>query len=359
MRAALLQLISLSLLACGAPAPQWPQPLAGAYEIPLFMTAEAPWVLVEAQVNQGAPLLFMLSTRAGPGALTRSALKAAGLKPQGALEKATARLERLDLGPLTLRGVTLAAVGPLGRVHDRSIDGILGWDLLKSRVIEVDRGAGALRIMSWAPPMPPNAQRLPARWSGSRWIFEGSMGKEALSLEIALAAPYSGVDREEIQALEGAGLRPDLKLERLKGGFGVDGVLSYPAFAPATLRFDTHAGTIHAWSSPPRAPWRRSEALAPCESGGCLRGYVERARRGRVDLRLFSEIETPKGYWLRVDLGRATPRTALVRLEAKEARLTITDPALDPRHLRAEGEAIEVIDAVRLGAPCAGVVCTR
>ncbi|MBU0553298.1 retropepsin-like domain-containing protein [Myxococcota bacterium] len=359
MRAPTAWALTLLLLSCGAPPSPWPTPLAGAYEIPLFMAVETPWVLVEARIEGGAPLLLMLDPRTRRGALTREALSRAGLRPRGALDPATVEIPCLDLGGLRLSGLRFGVIGPLGRVHGRPLDGILGWDLFADRLIEIDPGAGALRVLSWAPPLPASAVRLPVTLEGERWIYTAEAAGVTRRLEIALGAPLSGALGATPLALTGPGLRPDLTLVPLEGGFGADGLLNYGAFAPVTLRFDGRRGRLDAWPSHPRSPMSRFEALAPCEEGGCLRGDVERVRPGRVDLRLYAEVATPAGFWMRVDFGQGAPRTALVRLNAAEARLMIADPSISPQVIRPIGAAIEVIDAVPLALPCAGDACIR
>ena len=143
MNTALLAL----LLAAGSPAPVADVRFDDAFGLVFF----------EASIGDSGPLSFMLDTGFDISVLNAEVAARLGMKPSevkseaapgGAVEVGTLPPMSLRIGALTVEGVRFGAVPltPLAGFVGHAIDGILGHDVLQSRVVEIDYPARRLRF---------------------------------------------------------------------------------------------------------------------------------------------------------------------------------------------------------------------
>ena len=157
LRAALLGLIALSARGSAVPS-------GSVAVLPFEMTGRH--IFVEARVAGGEPLDFVFDTGASSAVLNEKTAERIGLEADryatatgasGRMRVGYSGKNRVSLGELELKGVslTLVALDHLERGIGRSIDGILGYELLSRFVVTIDHDASTLvvdRHGSFRPP---------------------------------------------------------------------------------------------------------------------------------------------------------------------------------------------------------------
>jgi len=129
-------------------------------EIPLEYSSGYLWLKVQ-PAGQGESLSFILDSGAASSVLNVEAarrldVKLGGCVPvQGVHSRTTAqRVDRFNalVGSITLPKSLLALdFGAVSRTCDRPIDGLLGADFFRDRIVQIDFAAGKLRILDQAP----------------------------------------------------------------------------------------------------------------------------------------------------------------------------------------------------------------
>jgi len=138
-------------------APEAPQPEAGAVDLPFELAGERkPLVMVPVMVNEAGPFRFAVDTGASTTLVTAAVAARAGIE-RGASDWVTggggglgvhlARARRIGVGSLGYESVDvmIADLAGLAAVVG-TIDGILGYNVLRSARVTFDYPAGILRL---------------------------------------------------------------------------------------------------------------------------------------------------------------------------------------------------------------------
>lgn len=147
-------------------------------------------IYVEVRINRSPPLWMIFDSGAEATVIDRARAQALGLRMEGALESRGAGEESVETGivdnaVIVLPGVTMtprpvAAVplGPLQPIEGRAIDGILGYDVISSFVVEIDYAARKIILHD------PRTYRYSGNGDVVPFIFEGNLPKITASLAL-------------------------------------------------------------------------------------------------------------------------------------------------------------------------------
>ena len=383
-------LIALLLTGCGArPDLVWRGADADPVEIPLVQVWRAPRPLVEVWLGDQGPYLFALDSAAPEIVMARRLADLAALprrhQPKG-LD--VARAPSLALGDPQgprLKDVRclLSPYEGFGEFEERPVVGILGRPFFEAITVELDPGAGALRLWRDAPPPPFGARAASLHDLGDDgWAVE----IEAARWQIALGRPVStttpahaaeaglsahpGPPAYWLAELDLPQIAPQIPLRPLGDvPDGIAGQLSHHAFAqdldqPPIIRLDPK-GTVSWWpSTPGRGYIGRFSDRLPCDARprACPTGRVIRRVAPDQLIVRFEVAEPPADprYWWRIGLsGGPDPVAPLVWIHPMAsgpvtAYLTLPPEQADQVDLEAP---IHVLDVIPSGAPCAGKLC--
>ncbi len=336
--------------------------------MPLVEAWRAERILVEAWIDEQGPLLFAIDSATQGAALSPALVNLLKLP----LSRAGVEVQHLELGDLHLGPVTMGLLPAEGDApyHEISLAGVLGSLLFERGALEIDPGAGLLRLYQSAPPPPEGAQRLgrgTRAWepeislngASRRFILSTGRGhhtlKKAPPEEEAKALLLEGEAVAWSAELEWLGKAP----ERLAFRRGPRDLLGYPLLWGQVLRFGSKS--LYSWPAQGEERLSRFDDLPNCgpRFERCFRGSVLGVREGRVDL-LFepAPLPLPPRYWLRVDFGLEQPQTILLRSEPRFGPLqsSLERPGINPEELRSPGTALSVLDVIPY-RPCHGALC--
>ena len=379
----------LLLVGCSArPAPPvWPAAAPDPLVVPLFAVHGARRPLVEAQINGQGPFLFVVDTRVAGGRLVASLAAELGLAVRGDPARGAQRVtvDRLTLAGTHLGAVTLtlADTPSWGAPYeDRPIAGALGTQLLSRGALEIDPGAGTLRLFAQRPAPPAGAQSAPLSPTGDgRLTVQARVLDTPLEALLATGAPWTRITPSRARSLEltpvpgtqpvlwrtpvAVAGAPQTTVVHPLHGPGAQAQIGWDLLRSQSLRVDGR--TLYRWPvTPSNQPWSRLPQTAPCGPAlsRCVAGTVVGVSAGRITL-VFEPptVPLPERLWARIDLGRSgTPLTVLVRLAPTAGhpyRAALTDHRITPETVRPVGSALNVVDVVPLGRPCDGLVCLR
>ncbi len=353
------------------------------YEVPLVEAFEPSRPAVEIAIDGVGPILFAVDSALTGAVITRDAAKAIGLAGAEHLNSTTTvTAKTLTIGDLTLHDVALAVSEreELGSIGGRRIQGVLGDVLFpEDRAIELVPQKGVLRL--WQKETP---EEKASRMASSYCLQEGrgatvevqleqqkrhftlsTNARSAVDQDVAFDLDLESVNNGYYALLGFAGFEKQLLYLGVYSGPG-DGILGYAQLNAQRL-FISKEGTFVQYKNlgDHSGILSRFGDLG-CGEGfkDCLQGEVIARGDGYVELEFQkpARVIAPR-YWMRVDYGRNTAKTALIALQpglaARTLRTRIEDPSLNARNTRAAGEAVSLIDLVVVSQDCSGDLCVR
>ncbi len=135
-------------------------------EIPFHFIEDE--IIVEAKVN-GKPLRMLVDTGADVCIVNRAVAERIGLKfsrkpvrlrgvGMGVAQAFTAKIQQLELGAITGKDLFTLVTETTPKIGDRAVDGIIGFEFLKDKILQIDYAGELLRFYATAPYRKTDAQ---------------------------------------------------------------------------------------------------------------------------------------------------------------------------------------------------------